>query len=357
MAWHLRHWLKLEGKTEIIPFDRALFSDAVALTQWVQRCDTIVHLAGLNRHSDPEEIYAVNVALAKKLTDACRQAQVRPHIIFSSSTQEERETIYGNSKRDGRLIFEQWSRETGATLTSLIIPNVFGPFGVPFYNSVVATFAHQIATGATPEIHVDGELKLIYVQQLVEKITQLIHQPVSATVQVTHQYVAKVSEILEILNNFKTQYQDKGEFPALSSPFHLALFNTYRTYIPHDFYPRPFKLNTDNRGTFVEVARTHSEGQFSYSTTKPGITRGNHFHTRKAERFAVIKGKAKISLRKYGTQEVIDYYLDGDAPAYVDMPVWYVHNITNVGDTELLTLFWINEPYNPEDPDTFFETV
>jgi UDP-2-acetamido-2,6-beta-L-arabino-hexul-4-ose reductase len=167
----------------------------------------------------------------------------------------------------------------------------------------------------------------------------------------------KVSEILEYLKEFKKDYLEKGIFPNISTPFRLALFNTFRCYIPHDYYPRPFKLNTDNRGTFVEIARTGSSGQFSYSTTKPNITRGNHFHTRKAERFAVIQGKAKISIRKMGTQDIIDYIIDGNNPAYVDMPIWHTHNITNIGNEELITLFWINEPYDEADPDTYFVNV
>ena len=150
---------------------------------------------------------------------------------------------------------------------------------------------------------------------------------------------------------------ENGIFPNLEDSFQKALFNTFRCYIPVSHYPVKFIKHTDNRGSFVEIARTNSSGQFSYSTTVPGITRGNHFHTRKAERFAVISGKARIQLRKTGSEEVIDYYLDGDEPAYVDMPIWHTHNIKNIGEEELITLFWINEPYNPEDADTYFEDV
>ena len=148
-----------------------------------------------------------------------------------------------------------------------------------------------------------------------------------------------------------------GIFPSLENPFEKALFNTYRCYVPESHFPVLLQKHTDPRGSFVEIAKTNTSGQFSFSTTVPGITRGNHFHTRKAERFAVINGKALIQLRKIGTNKVIDYYLDGENPAYVDMPIWYTHNIKNIGDTELVTLFWINEPYNPEDADTYFENV
>ena len=150
---------------------------------------------------------------------------------------------------------------------------------------------------------------------------------------------------------------EKGIFPSLEEPFKKALFNTFRCYVPIEHYPVKYTKHTDNRGSFVEIARTETSGQFSFSTTVPDITRGNHFHTRKAERFAVISGKALIQLRKIGTDEVIDYYLDGKEPAYVDMPIWYTHNIKNIGTEELITLFWINEPYNQEDADTYFENV
>ena len=128
-------------------------------------------------------------------------------------------------------------------------------------------------------------------------------------------------------------------------------------FIPKSYFPRNFTKHTDNRGAFVEIMRAGVSGQFSYSTTVPGITRGNHFHTRKVERFAVIKGKASIKLRKVDSDEVIEYLLNGDKPSYVDMPIWNTHNITNIGEEELVTLFWINEPYNPDDADTYFVEV
>jgi len=152
-------------------------------------------------------------------------------------------------------------------------------------------------------------------------------------------------------------YLEKGVFPDLSIDFEKDLFNTFRTYVPESKYPFKYVKHTDDRGAFVEIARTGSSGQFSYSTTVPGITRGDHYHTRKAERFAVIKGKARIELRRVGTDHIVSYDLDGEEPSFVDMPIWTTHNIKNTGDSELVTLFWINEPYNPEDPDTYFEKV
>jgi len=354
---HLTNYLKLHKDMDIVPFDRSFFDQAETMESFVKSCDCIVHLAGVNRHTAPEIMYDINVRLCTILVEACKQARVTPHIIFSSSTQEEEGTIYGNSKKQGRVILESWAKEYNATVTGAIIPNVFGPFGVPFYNSVVATFCHQIIHGERPVIIQDKNLHLIYINDLSSRLFDMICHPQSGRIQIPYQYTVAVSDILSKLLLYKDNYLAQGVIPHISDPFELDLFNTFRCFIPYGHYPVPFTLNTDDRGTFVEIARTNTSGQFSFSTTNPGITRGNHFHTRKAERFAVIKGKAKISLRRIDTNEVIDYFLDGSNPAYVDMPIWHTHNITNIGDDELVTLFWINEPYNTEDPDTYFVTV
>ena len=176
--------------------------------------------------------------------------------------------------------------------------------------------------------------------------------------EVPHTSVNKVSEILAKLENFKTKYFENGEVPELVTSFDYNLFNTFRCYFDiATHYPVKFTQHTDPRGAFVEVIRLGIGGQCSFSTTVPGITRGNHFHTRKIERFAVIKGKALIQLRKIDSDEVLDFYLDGTEPAYVDMPIWYTHNIKNIGDEDLYTIFWINEPYDAADPDTYFVEV
>ncbi len=202
-------------------------------------------------------------------------------------------------------------------------------------------------------------MKLIYAGELVHEIIGQIKQAkTNELFYVSHTSTNKVSEVLEKLNHFKTSYFDKNEVPELKTTFDFNLFNTFRCYFDlKNHYPVLFKQNTDPRGVFVEVIRLGMGGQVSYSTTVPGITRGNHYHTRKIERFAVIKGKALIQLRKIGTNEVLDFYLDGENPSFVDMPIWYTHNIKNIGEEELFTIFWINEPYNPEDADTYFVEV
>ena len=223
----------------------------------------------------------------------------------------------------------------------------------------MATFSHQLTHGEKPKIDFDGELKLIYVGELVSEIIKKVKEKKNESLyHVPHTSIAKVSEILNLLKKYKIEYQNKGEIPATTNIFELNLFNTFRSYIDiSTHFPVKFTQHTDMRGSFVEIIRLGVGGQVSFSTTVPGITRGNHFHTRKIERFAVIKGKALIQLRRIGTEEVLDFYLDGDEPAYVDMPIWYTHNIKNIGNEVLYTNFWINEPYNEEDADTYFEEV
>jgi UDP-2-acetamido-2,6-beta-L-arabino-hexul-4-ose reductase len=316
----------------------------------------------MNRHGDPQVIYDTNLKLVRQLIKAIEDTGSHPHILFSSSTQEERDNLYGKSKRDGRMLFEQWAADSNSSFTGFVIPNVFGPFGNPYYNSVIATFCHQLTHNEQPVIMVDASLQLIYVGELVELFYQAIKAtgraagPARSDVQFTAE--KKVTEILSLLEEYKNRYFDGQCFPELHSAFELNLFNTFRSYIDHSLlYPVLLKKNSDERGTFIETTKTMLGGQFSFSTTRPGVTRGNHYHTRKIERFIVIKGKAVIELRRTGTSEILRFDLDGDKPSYVDMPVWYTHNITNTGSDELITLFWINEFFNPDDPDTYFEKV
>jgi UDP-2-acetamido-2,6-beta-L-arabino-hexul-4-ose reductase len=360
VGYHLYQTLALHKQEfNLIEFDRRFFDDNRSLDEFVSSCDVIVHLASLNRHSDPQFIYETNTSLVKNLIASLERTASKAHLIISSSTQEERDNLYGKSKKEGRLMLSEWANQGGGRLTGLIIPNVFGPFGHPNYNSVVATFCYQIARGETPKIDVDGQLKLIYVGDLAHEIVKLIRNHDN-----THELIipftaeAKVSEILSLLQFFRKSYQDGGEIPLLENDFEHKLFNTYRCYIEvANYFPKKFVKRADNRGAFVEIARQGIPGQTSFSTTLPGVTRGNHFHTRKIERFAVIKGKALIQLRRIGTDEGHDFYLDGDEPAYVDMPIWYTHNIKNIGEDILYTIFWINEPFDENDPDTYFEIV
>ena len=344
---------------ERIDFQKEYFEDPNQLNEFVAQCDVIVHLAAMNRHNDPQVIYDTNIGLVEKLIQSLDQTKSKAHVLFSSSSQEERDNLYGKSKKEGRELMMNWAEKAGGKFTGMIIPNVFGPFGHPNYNSVVATFCHKLAHNETPTIEEDGELKLIYVGELVEAILSEIRKGKGhAELVIAHTSESKVSQLLSLLESYKEQYQDKGIIPSINNTFELNLFNTFRCYMDiATHFPVKFVEHTDPRGSFVEIIRLGVGGQVSFSTTVPSITRGNHYHTRKIERFAVIKGKALIQLRRIGTDEVLDFYLDGAEPAYVDMPIWYTHNIKNIGEEVLYTNFWINEFYDPNDPDTYFENV
>jgi len=357
---HLYNTLALfPNEFERVPYHINFFSDQVQLDKFVSQCDVIVHLAAVNRHADAEVLYDTNIMLVKRLIDALNRSASKKHVLFSSSSQEERDNLYGRSKREGRKLLTNWAEENNGIFTGLIIPNVFGPFGHPNYNSFIATFSHQLTHKEEPKIEVDGTVKLIYVGELVEVILKAIRSKCAApTLTVPHTSENTVSEVLSMLQNYKEQYFIKGIIPELKTKFELSLFNTFRSYIDIKNY-NPVKLNknTDSRGSFVEIIRLHVGGQVSFSTTAPSVTRGNHYHTRKIERFAVIKGKALIQLRRIGTDEILEFYLDGNEPSYIDMPIWYTHNIKNIGEDELYTNFWINEFYDPNDADTYFEEV
>jgi UDP-2-acetamido-2,6-beta-L-arabino-hexul-4-ose reductase len=344
---------------ERIDFQKDFFENEVEMDKFVAQCDVIVHLAAMNRHESEQVIYDTNVALANRLVESLKRTGSQAHVLMSSSTQEERDNLYGKSKKEGREAIVNWANENGGKATGLIIPNVFGAFGKPFYNSFVATFCYQLTHGETPTIANDGEVKLIYVQELVmQMINEIRSEKSTSELFVEPTTTKKVSEVLALLNEYKTKYFDAYEIPVLKDSFEHNLFNTFRSYIDHEkHYPVKFTQHTDPRGAFVEVIRLGIGGQCSFSTTVPGITRGNHFHTRKIERFAVIKGKALIQLRKIDTDEVLDFYLDGTEPAFVDMPIWFTHNIKNIGEEDLYTIFWIDEPFNPEDADTYFVEV
>jgi UDP-2-acetamido-2,6-beta-L-arabino-hexul-4-ose reductase len=349
---------------ERIPFEDRFFDSAELLADFVRQCDIIVHLAAVNRHQNPDALYAINIELVRKLIVALKKENRAPHIIFSSSIQESLDNPYGKSKREGRNLFESWAKENNASFTGLVIPNVYGPFGLPNYNSFVATFCHKFTHNEEPVILTDSEVSLIYVSSLCKYIISDIKQtsesdlPIIREKHILPDFTKKVSDVLRLFVRFKEQYFVQGIIPILSDINDANLFNTFRSYIDlNKYFPFRLKQHTDARGTFVETIKLESGGQVSLSTTKPGVTRGNHYHTRKIERFTVIKGQAKIQLRKIGTDGIYEFFLDGSEPSYVDMPVWYTHNITNIGTDDLYTQFWINEWYDATNPDTYFELV
>lgn len=356
---HLSNYLKIkQDECSQIPFEDSFFANESKLDAFVRDCDAIVHLAAMNRHEDPNVIYNTNIELVKKLIASMERTDHYPHILFSSSTQEEKNNPYGKSKKEGRRLLADNAEQHGSVFSGLVIPNVFGPFGHPFYNSVVATFCHQLAHDQQPQIKIDADLDLIYVDSLVKIIYDIIkkrfnHQEIRVKPDIT----IKVSDILAKLIEYKTLYLEQNIIPKFDNCFEVSLFNTYRSFIEHDHYPVHLDIRADDRGYLIEALKSNVGGQVFYSSTRPGITRGNHYHTRKIERFCVVQGEALIRLRKICTNEIIEYYVNGEKPATIDMPVFYTHNITNIGDGDLLTLFWTNEIFDPDDPDTYYKEV
>ena len=356
IGYHVTQHLRLEpDKYEIVPFERDAFDDEAKLQAFVASCDKIIHLAAMNR-GDEQEIYQTNISLVRKLISAMESAGAAPQILFSSSTQETRGNLYGNSKKEGAELFQKWAEKNNAVFSHFVIPNVFGPFGRPYYNSVTATFCHQLTHGETPVINVDATMTLIYVGDLAKEFLAHLEDTESAVISPQPVSEITVSGLLEKLEEFKAWYFENGMIPPLEDRFAVNLFNTFRCYA-NDIMPIMGVQHSDPRGTFVEVMKEMTGGQTSFSTTVPGITRGNHYHLRKIERFCVVKGKALIQTRRVGTDIVHNYEVSGDKTAFIDMPIYYTHNIKNIGEEELLTIFWINELFNPEDPDTYFEEV
>lgn len=350
---------KIEQVGEIFSLDNW---EPQSISDFVKNCDIIIHLAAINRHDDEYILYNKNVGLIKQLIDSMENTNSRPYVIFASSIQEEQDNLYGKSKRDGRLLLEEWSAKNNAKFTGIIIPNVFGPFGRPFYNSVFATFCYQLANSIKPEIKNDNELNIIYINELIDVIELLItsfinKESVPLIFEFSDPNYIKVSTLLKLLYSYHETYGNNKIIPNLNSEFNLNLFNTYMSYIPLSNFPVLYEEHVDNRGKFVELINSNGYSLVSYSTTKPNITRGNHFHTRKIERFSVIDGNAIISLRRIGTNRIHKFTINGNKPGFIDIPIWYTHSITNVGNKDLITVFWTNEMFNPNNSDTYFEEV
>ena len=357
IGWHLRCYLKTRTDVEEVRVaDRETFAVADDLQKFVSGLDLVVHLAGENR-GDDTVVEKGNTLPAQQLIAALDSVCEKPCLMVASSTHaDDPTTIYGRAKAHVVAGFEEWAQRCDSKVLTLVLPHVFGEYCRPYYNSAVGTFCHQIARGEAPSVKGDGKLELIHVQDLVERMISLYLEGVSGRFRVDGVPIG-VREVADKLIDLHDTYINRHEFPDLSSPFDRSLFNALRAAIPDAQRMVSPVRHSDSRGWLVETVKANSGGQCFVSTTKPGITRGNHFHRRKVERFFVLQGKARIQLRKLFSDDVVSFELDGDAPSYVDIPTLHTHSITNVGDDELITLFWADEFFDADSPDTYFEEV
>lgn len=320
----------------------------------------VFHLAGINRPIDETEFMEGNRNLTAKIIDTLKQYNSKCPILVTSSTQAERENAYGQSKRASEEVVFAYKNATSAKVYIYRLPNVFGKWCKPNYNSAIATFCHNISRDL--EITVNDSsvvLNLVYIDDVIKEFTKaLAGHPNQANefCEIPIVFSKKLGEIVELIYSFKNSREERA-IPTMTEPFTKALYSTYLSYLPEDQFSYPLKMNIDNRGSFTEFIRTADRGQVSINISKPGITKGNHWHHTKNEKFLVVNGQGVIRFRKIGSEEVIEYFVNGDKLEVIDIPVGYTHNIENLGKTDMVTVMWVNEMFNPEQPDTMFLEV
>jgi UDP-2-acetamido-2,6-beta-L-arabino-hexul-4-ose reductase len=352
---HLLNYLSFVLKLpNVYKLDREAFSNESLMIKSLENAEVIIHLAGLNRSEDEKFIYTENRKIVKSIIHALKRKNHYPRFINISSIHEVSKTPFGLAKRENREDLEEFYSPKSHKLISLITPNIFGPFCRPNYNSFVANFCYKLIRNEETWVSNDRKIDLLYVQDLIEMIHEEISSNKSGIITsfpITEIYTSKVFQILQ---SFKDQYLEKRTFPNIDGKFRQDLFNTFRSYIPYEWYPQKQIKHEDSRGFFSELIRTSSQSQFSISTSLPNIERGNHFHTRKIERFQILKGKARVELRKVGGQKIMEYHLNSENLDFIDIPIWHTHNLINMSNKEeLVMLFWISEHYNSDTHDTY----
>ena len=343
------------------------------LDAFCKDCDFVFHLAGVNRPQDPAEFMRGNRDLTGRLLEALRRHNNRCPILLSSSIQASLEgrfqgSPYGESKRAGEELLFQYARETGAQALVYRLPNVFGKWCRPNYNSAVATFCHNTANALPIKINDPAvPMELVYIDDVVEEFLQALrgcgHRAEDGTYRVPVVHRASLGRIAETILSFP-KLRESLEVPKLDDPLTKKLYSTYLSYLPAERFACDLKMNEDPRGSFTELIRTPDRGQFSVNISRPGVTKGQHWHHTKNEKFIVVKGEALIQLRRVGAQAdgtpypVVEFRVSGRRIQAVEMIPGYTHNIINLSQTEeLVTLMWANEPFDPARPDTFFEEV
>ena len=374
-----------EGKAKNYPmqvdevFEYDIDSTPEELDRYCREADFVFNLAGVNRPQNPEEFMTGNFGFASTLLDTLKKHGNTCPVMLSSSIQATLAgrfgtSEYGKSKKAGEELFFEYVKETGARMLVYRFPNLFGKWCRPNYNSAVATFCNNIANDLPIQVNDPSvELELLYIDDLVEEMilalqgkehhcefdgveTLLKEDGRYCAVPTTHKVT--LGEIVEMLNRFKEMPRTLGVPDLSPGSFEKKLYSTYLSYFPKEKMIYDLKMNCDQRGSFTEIIRTANAGQFSVNISKPGITKGEHWHHTKNEKFVVVSGHGLIQLRKIGSDEVLNFEVSGDKIQVVEMIPGYTHNIINLSDTEdLVTFMWCNEPFDPNHPDTFFEKV
>lgn len=341
---------------DLVALDHAGFADDTRLAAALAGADAVLHFAGVNRASDgAPDVEAANPAIARRLAAALSAAGGAPALVYANSTHAAGDTPYGRGKRAAGEILGAWATKSGAPYTDLTLPHIFGEGGRPFYNNVTGTLCAQAIAGAVPEINPEGRVELLHAGAAAAIALDAALSRASGPVRAEGR-PTPVPELWERIRAMHGAYA-AGLYPDLSDPFDRDLFNTYRLHGYPEGWPRPLRLNTDPRGTLFEAAKGGGGGQVFFSRTHPGVTRGNHFHLHKVERFLVVEGEAVIRIRPALRGPVWEYPVSGAAPAAVDMPTLHTHAIENVGAGPLLTLFWTHEVFDPAAPDTYADPV
>jgi UDP-2-acetamido-2,6-beta-L-arabino-hexul-4-ose reductase len=348
LGWHVACAFKSEG-WEVIRLGRE--------QNWSSEMGSatvLVHCAGVNRGSD-DEVRDGNADVAQKACGLIASRQIE-RVVYVNSSQAGNGSVYGDAKALAGQVLEQACLKSGIPFSNLLVPNVFGEHGVPEYNSFVATFCAAIVSGGAPTLHADRELSLAHASDVADAIVRAASGQGLGSAEQILSTAASVHSIASVLTNQHESYL-ADVLPDMSLRFERLLFNTLRSFMYPAAYPFPLEPKRDNRGYLVETIKAGSGGQSFVSWTHPDITRGNHYHRRKFERFLVLQGEAEIKLRRVFHDDVITFRVSGDNPSPVDMPVLHTHNITNVGNSELITMFWTNEIFDPQNPDTYAEPV
>ena len=356
VGWHTAVRLRAEHRVDPVRLGRQDFEDAERLGRLLADIDTVIHLAGVNRAESDEAVEQGNVDVAERLSEALSKLGRPVHLVYGNSIQSTLDHAYGRGKSRAADLLRRAVESGQGSFADVLLPNIFGEHGRPHYNSFVSTFSHEVARGRKPQVIGDKQVPLLHAQGAAEVLISMAHNRRSVTLAPDGEHHG-VSEVLGMLVEFHEKYA-QGQIPALPTKFAVDLFNTYRSYLFPQHYPFQSTVHADSRGELFETVRFHGgTGQSFVSTTNPGITRGDHFHLSKIERFFVIKGRAEIAMRRVYDDEVVRFDVSGGDRSFVDMPTMWVHNITNIGNDELITMFWTDQLLDPAAPDTYWEST